>query len=90
MYKGGGNQKIQNLGLLILLLLAGVVIGGFIGQYLGALPYLSWLNYGNDFGLTTPLVLDLGILKVQFALSIRFTIAGIIGIIIAVFAYRKM
>lgn len=83
-------RATQNIWILILLLLAGVVLGGFFGDYLGKTPSLGWLNYGKVFGLTSPLVLDLGVLNLQFALSIRFTIAGIAGIIIAAFIYRKM
>lgn len=75
---------------LILLILAGVVLGGFIGEYLGGISYLSWLGFGRQFGLTSPLVLDLGVLKLTFALTIRFTIAGIIGILLAFLIYRKL
>jgi len=80
----------QNIWVLILLLLAGVVLGGFIGSLLGDVPALSWLTYGSKFGLSSPLVLDLGVLTLQFAITIRFTIAGIIGIIIALLVYRKL
>ena len=61
-----------------LLILAGIVIGGFIG----------WLNYGQSFGLSQPLVLDFGILSVTFALSIKITIASILGIAMAIIIYR--
>ncbi len=83
------NKSRGNYWLAILFILAGVVIGGFIGTYLGGIPFLSWLNYGANFGITSPLTLDLGVLVLQFGLSIRFTIAGIIGILIAIFVYRK-
>ncbi|MBS4960434.1 MAG: DUF4321 domain-containing protein [Clostridiales bacterium] len=80
----------KNYSMLILLMLAGIVIGGFIGEYLGKVPYLSWLSYGKEFGLTSPFILDLYVIKMQFALTIRFTIAGIIGIILAFFTYRHI
>ena len=83
-------KSSQNIWVLILLMLAGVVLGGFIGNMLGGIPALSWLAYGSSFGLSSPLVLDLGVLTLQFGLTIRFTIAGIIGIILAFFIYRKM
>jgi len=83
------NKSRGNYWLAILFILAGVVIGGFIGTYLGGIPFLSWLNYGANFGITNPLTLDLGVLVLTFGLSIRFTIAGIIGILIAIFVYRK-
>lgn len=67
-----------------LLILAGIVIGGFIGNLLP----IEWLNYGQSFGLSSPIVLDLGILCITFGLSIKITIASIIGIILAIIIYR--
>lgn len=69
---------------LLLLMLVGIVIGGFIGD----LTNIGWLNYGRTFGLTSPIVLDLGVLVITFALTIKITIASIIGVIIAIFVYR--
>lgn len=80
----------KNGWVLVLLLLAGVVIGGFIGDMCGGISALSWLAYGKTFGLTSPLILDLGIIVLSFGLTIKFTIAGIIGIIIAAIIYQKM
>lgn len=73
---------------LVLLVLAGIVLGGFIGSLLSGIPGLGWLNYGQSFGLSSPVVLDLGILVLTFGLSINITIAGIIGIVIAIIIYR--
>ena len=67
-----------------LLILAGIVIGGFIGRLFPD----TWLNYGQSFGLSSPLILDLGILSITFGLSIRITIASILGIAVAVVIYR--
>ena len=67
-----------------LLILAGIVIGGFIGSLLP----VDWLNYGQSFGLSSPIVLDLGILVITFGLSIRITVSSIIGIILAIIIYR--
>ena len=67
-----------------LLILAGIVIGGFIGSLFPS----TWLNYGQSFGLTSPLILDLGILGITFGLTINITIASIIGIAIAIVIYR--
>ncbi|WP_304508709.1 DUF4321 domain-containing protein [Anaerotignum sp.] len=82
--------QTRNVWVLILFLLAGVVLGGFIGSLFSDVPALSWLAYGNKFGLSSPLVLDIGVLTLQFAFTIRFTIAGIIGIVIALLMYRKL
>lgn len=75
---------------LFLLLLAGVVLGGFIGYLTQEVPGLSWLNYGQTFGLSSPLKFDAGVIFLTFGLTIRFNIASILGIIIAAFVYHKM
>ncbi len=75
---------------LFLLLLAGIVLGGFIGNLAAGVSGLSWLNYGQSFGLTNPIVFDIGILVITFGLSIRITIASIIGVLIAIIIYRLL
>lgn len=67
-----------------LLILAGIVIGGFVGSLFPS----TWLNYGQSFGLSSPLILDLGILCITFGLSIKITIASILGIAVAIVIYR--
>lgn len=73
---------------LLLLILAGVVLGGFIGSLAAGISGLDWLNYGQSFGLENPLVLSLGLVVLTFGLTIKITIAGIIGIILAILIYR--
>ena len=76
--------------ILLLLMLAGIVLGGFLGTLAQNVAWLDWLNYGREFGLATnsPLVLDLGIIVITFALTIKITISSIIGLIIAAVVYR--
>ena len=80
--------------ILLLLLLAGVVLGGFFGYLARDISWLSWLNYGQTFGFTgadgSAIVLDLGVLTLQFGFQIKITIASIIGIVVAFFLYRKL
>ena len=85
MSKGIGGK---NNWALFLLLLAGIMLGGFIGNLTAGIPGLSWLNYGQSFGLTSPVVLDLGIMVLTFALTIRLTIASILGVLLAFIIYR--
>lgn len=65
-----------------------MVLSGFIGEAASGVPFLSWLNFGQSFGLNDPLVLNLGILVITFGLSIRITMASIIGVIIAILTYH--
>mgnify|MGYP000480221734 CR=1 len=81
-------MRNKNVWVLLILLLTGVVLGGFVGHVTEGISFLSWLSFGESFGLNTPLVLDLGILVITFGLSIKITMAGIIGIILALLVYR--
>ena len=80
----------KNFWILLLLLLSGIVLGGFIGAMAGGVPGLSWLNFGQSFGLDNPLVLNLGILVITFGLSIKITMASIIGVALALLIYRYL
>ena len=73
----------------ILFILAGLVIGGLIGQLTEGVNFLWWLSYGQEFGLTEPLQLDLGVVKLTFAIMFKINIASIIGVIISMIIYRK-
>ena len=75
---------------LFLLLLAGIVLGGFIGELTSGVSGLSWLSYGQSFGFQSPIVLDLGILVLTFGLSIKITIASIVGVLVAILIYRLL
>lgn len=73
---------------LLILMLAGIVLGGFIGTLTQDSSALGWLNYGQSFGLDSPIVLNLGIMIITFGLSIKITIASILGLILAAIIYR--
>lgn len=73
---------------LVLFILCGIVLGGFIGMLADGVSFLNFLNYGQTFGLSSPVVLDLGVLTVTFGLTIRISIASIIGVIISVIVYK--
>ena len=51
--------------------------------------FLWWLSYGQEFGLTEPLQLDLGVVRLTFAIMFKINIASIIGVIISMIIYRK-
>lgn len=43
----------KNYWALLLMILAGVVLGGFIGQLSAGVPALRWLNYGQTLVFPT-------------------------------------
>ena len=78
----------KNFWILLIFLLSGIVLGGFIGNMAEGIPGLSWLNFGQSFGIKAPIVLDFGLLIITFGLTIRITMASIIGVALAILAYR--
>ena len=80
----------KNIWILIVFILAGLVIGGLLGELASHVDFLWWLSYGQDFGLSSPVVLDLNIVKLTFGLQLKINIASIIGMAIAIFIYKKV
>ena len=78
----------KNYWALALLILAGIVLGSFLAVLTAGVPWLSWLSFGQTFGVQNPIVLDLGVIVLTFGLTIKITIASIIGIIIAAVIYH--
>ena len=83
-------MRSKNGWVLLIMLLSGIVLGGFIGMLTANVSGLSWLNYGQSFGLENPIVLDLGLLILTFGLTIHISIASILGVVIAIIIYRKL
>lgn len=73
---------------LLLFVLCGLVVGGLIGE-LTKNTGLSWLSYGQSFGLSSPVSLDIGIMQITFGLMFKINISSIIGLIVGVILYRK-
>ena len=49
--------KDKNIWVLLIFILAGLVVGGLLGELASRVDFLWWLSYGNSFGLAEPLVL---------------------------------
>lgn len=82
--------KEKNFWILLVFLLSGIVVGGLLGKLAGTISWLWWLSYGQSFGLASPIVLDLSVLKITFGFTVEINIASIIGIAIAILVYRKV
>ena len=83
-------MRSKNGWVLLIMLLSGIVLGGFIGMLTANVSGLSWLNYGQSFGLENPIVLDLGLLILTFGLTIHISIASILGVVIEIIIYRTL
>lgn len=80
----------KNVWILILFILCGIVVGGLLGNLASKIDFLWWLSYGESFGLSEPISLDLSVLQVTFGLMFKINVASIIGMILAIFIYRKV
>ena len=46
----------KSVWILILFILCGVVVGGLLGELASQVDFLWWLSYGEEFGLSNPVV----------------------------------
>lgn len=74
---------------LFLFIFSGIVLGGFLGEWLGQYDFFYWLAYGKSFGLET-VTLNLSIIQLTFGFQFHINLASIIGILIAILIHRKM
>ena len=80
----------KNIWILLLFILCGIVIGGLLGDLASKVDFLWWLSYGESFGLSQPIELDLSVIKLTFGLMFKINISSIMGMILAIFIYRKV
>lgn len=80
----------KNFLILLVFLLSGLVIGGLVGQLASSIDALWWLSYGESFGLTQPIQLDLSVIQITFGIIFKINISSILGMILAIFIYRKV
>ena len=82
--------KEKNFWILLVFILSGLVVGGLLGEFASKVSWLWWLGYNQSFGLETPIVLDLSVLKITFGMMFKISISSIIGMVLAIFIYKKI
>lgn len=82
--------KEKNIWILLIFILSGLVVGGLLGELAGKVDFLWWLGYGQSFGFTAPIELDLNIIKITFGLGFKINMASIIGMVLSIFIYKKI
>ena len=82
--------KDKNIWILIVFILSGLVIGGLLGQLASNVDWLWWLSYSQTFGLQDPIVLDLSVVTITFALMFKISVTSIIGMLLAILIYKKI
>ena len=82
--------KEKNVWILLVFILSGIVIGGLLGELASQVDWLWWLSYGESFGLSQPLTLDLSVIQLTFGLTFKINISSTIGMVLAIFIYKKI
>lgn len=82
--------KDKNIWILLVFILSGLVVGGLLGEIAAKVDWLGWLSYSQTFGLADPIILDLSVVKITFALMFKISVSSIIGLLLAVFVYKKI
>ncbi|HYE11717.1 MAG TPA: DUF4321 domain-containing protein [Patescibacteria group bacterium] len=72
---------------MLLMVVCGLVVGGFLGELLG--KYLPILKYGYNLGISTH-EWNLQVLRLTFGLSFNINMFSILGIVLAIYLYRKL
>ena len=75
--------------LLVVFLVLGSFLGSLLGQALGGIA--PWLNLSSQaYGINPPLVLSLDMFTLTFGFSFRLTVAGVLGLIIALILFKRL
>jgi hypothetical protein len=72
--------------ILFLMIISGIVIGGFLGELLG--QYVPILKYGMNLGVSTH-TWDFKIIELTFGFRFNINMFSILGILTAIFFYKK-
>jgi hypothetical protein len=88
---GGGSR---GLGLIVVIVVAGLVVGSLLGEIVASLLpsgiVHDLLTKGAQIGLAPPATLDLRFLAVTFGMLLKVNVVGILGVILAAIALRKL
>ena len=83
-------RDVKKVSIFFLVAFIGIILGGLLGEIAGNIPYLSFLKYGKEIGFENPIVLNLSVIKLTFALTLNCTISCIVGFLLSIFIYMKL
>lgn len=74
----------------VFIIFMSIILGGFLGELALSIPELRFLSAGKTFGITSPMVLELGIIKLTIGIVIRLNVAAAIGVIVSLIVIKKV
>ncbi|WMJ82397.1 DUF4321 domain-containing protein [Clostridium sp. MB40-C1] len=76
--------------MVLFIILLGAIAGNFIGDILGSsVKTLSFLKIAYPIGTSSPLVLNLKVIKLTLGIDFNINLMSIVGIVLAMVLYRK-
>lgn len=73
----------------IMIVFMGIILGIYLGELALEIPWLKFLAFGKEIGLTNPVTLDLGFISLTFGFICNLNLAGILGFVVALFIIKK-
>ena len=90
----GGGGSSRGLGLILMIVVAGLVVGSLLGEIVASLLptgiIQDVLTKGPQIGLAPPATLDLRFIALTFGMLLKVNVVGILGVILAALALRKL
>ena len=84
----------HSLGLLALIVVAGLVVGALLGELVAnILPsglLHDLLTRGPQIGLSPPATIDLRFMALTFGMMLKINVVGLLGVALAAFALRRL
>ena len=73
----------------VMIVFMGIVLGIYLGELALEVPWLKFLAFGKEIGLTSPVTLELGFINLTLGFMCKLNLAGILGFVIALFVIKK-
>lgn len=84
----------RGLGLIILIVVAGLVVGSLLGELVASLLpsglVHDLLTRGPQIGLSPPATVDLRFIALTFGMMLKVNVVGLLGVVLAALALRRL
>ncbi len=76
--------------ILVVVMVAGAMLGSVLADALGQFTYLAPLGHSVAFGVDPPVTLDLRVITLTLGFTVRLNLATVLGIIAAIYVFRLL
>jgi hypothetical protein len=76
--------------ILIVVVVAGAMLGSVVADALGQFIYLAPLGHSVAVGVDPPVTLDLRVITLTLGVVVRLNLATVLGIIVGVYVFRLL